>query len=160
VFTRLRQSLNRDDGAALVEFALVIPLLLVLILGIVDFGRAFNYWSTQTHLASQGARLAAVNTSQEKTDDQPLRQYLRGQAPPELQNGSDNVSQALRICISFPDGTTAGDPVELTTESTFSWSGALRALLPDAVLPDATITGKATMRIETSPTNYDAGCTE
>ena len=50
-----------ESGTALVEFAFVLPLLLVLVLGIADFGRAFNYWIDSTHLANVAARYAAVN---------------------------------------------------------------------------------------------------
>src|SRR6266705_4988603 len=56
-----RQGRARDErGTALAELAIVMPLLLVLLFGMLDFGKAFNEWITQTHLASEGARLAAV----------------------------------------------------------------------------------------------------
>jgi len=48
-------------GAALVELALVLPLLLVVVFGMLDFGKAFNEWIDETHLANDGARLAAVS---------------------------------------------------------------------------------------------------
>src|SRR5262249_25698707 len=54
--------LRRDEGGtALVEFALIAPLLFLLIFGIIDFGRALNYYNELTQLAGQGARAAAVN---------------------------------------------------------------------------------------------------
>ena len=37
-----------ESGQALVEFALVLPLLLLLVLGMVDFGKAYNYWNDVT----------------------------------------------------------------------------------------------------------------
>ena len=58
----LDQRTSRNEaGAALVEFVLVLPLLLVLLLGMLDLGKAFNYWIDETHLAHEGARFAAVN---------------------------------------------------------------------------------------------------
>jgi TadE-like protein len=52
----------RDErGTALVELALVLPLLLVLLLGMADFGKAMTEWIDETHLASEGARLASVS---------------------------------------------------------------------------------------------------
>jgi hypothetical protein len=45
----------------LVELALVLPLLLVVLLGMADFGKAMTEWIDQTHLAAEGARLAAVS---------------------------------------------------------------------------------------------------
>src|ERR687888_909114 len=51
----------RDErGVALTEMALVLPLLLLLLLGMIDFGKAINYWLDETHLANEGARWAAV----------------------------------------------------------------------------------------------------
>jgi Flp pilus assembly protein TadG len=52
----------RDEaGAAAVEFAFVLPVLLLLLFGIVEFGRAWNVRQTLTDAAREGARVAAVN---------------------------------------------------------------------------------------------------
>ncbi len=50
----------RDRGAAAVEFALLLPLLLLILFGIIDFGRALNAQITLTQAAREGARLAAL----------------------------------------------------------------------------------------------------
>lgn len=53
--------LLRDErGAAMVEFALVVPLLLLLIFGIAEFGRAWNINQTLADAAREGARRAVV----------------------------------------------------------------------------------------------------
>jgi len=49
-----------DRGAATVEFALVLPLLLTLIVGMIQFGVAYNAYLGVTHAAREGARMAAV----------------------------------------------------------------------------------------------------
>ncbi|WP_211277935.1 TadE/TadG family type IV pilus assembly protein, partial [Couchioplanes caeruleus] len=49
-----------DQGAAAVEMALVLPLLLLLLFGIIDFGRALNAQITLTEAAREGARAAAL----------------------------------------------------------------------------------------------------
>lgn len=56
-----RRVSRRDDGASAVELALVLPILLVLVLGIMEFGWAFNGWITVTGAAREGARIAAVD---------------------------------------------------------------------------------------------------
>jgi Flp pilus assembly protein TadG len=51
----------RDDrGATAVEFALLLPLLLLIVMGIVDFGRMLNAQQTLTQAAREGARLVAL----------------------------------------------------------------------------------------------------
>lgn len=54
---------GQDRGAAAVEFALLLPLLLFLIFGIIDFGRALNAQITLTQAAREGARLASLGES-------------------------------------------------------------------------------------------------
>jgi Flp pilus assembly protein TadG len=49
-----------DRGAAVVEFALLLPLLLLVVFGIIDFGRALNAQITLTQAAREGARLDAL----------------------------------------------------------------------------------------------------
>ena len=51
----------RSHGQALVEFALVLPIFLVLILGVFDFGRLIFLHTSMTNGAREGARLATVN---------------------------------------------------------------------------------------------------
>lgn len=50
-----------DDGAAAVEFALVTPLLLLIILAIADLGWVFNQQLSLTAAAREGARIMAVH---------------------------------------------------------------------------------------------------
>jgi Flp pilus assembly protein TadG len=54
---------RRDRGAAAVEFALILPLLMLLVFGIIDFGRALNAQITLTQAAREGARLDALGQS-------------------------------------------------------------------------------------------------
>ena len=50
-----------DDGAALVEFAIVVPFLFLVVFGIIEFGWAFSQNLDVRHGAREGSRLAAVN---------------------------------------------------------------------------------------------------
>jgi len=60
---RLLRLLGDDRGQGLVEFALVTPLLLLLILGMVDFARAWSAYEVITYQARQGARMAVVDAA-------------------------------------------------------------------------------------------------
>ena len=57
---RALRSRFSERGAALVEFALVAPLLLVVIAGIVDFGFLFQRYEVLTNAAREGARLGSL----------------------------------------------------------------------------------------------------
>jgi hypothetical protein len=50
------------SGTAMVEMAIVLPLLLTLLLGFVDFGYAFYQWSAGNKAVQAGARLAQIST--------------------------------------------------------------------------------------------------
>jgi Flp pilus assembly protein TadG len=54
---------NSDRGAAAVEFALLLPLLLLIVFGVIDFGRAINAQITLTQAAREGARALALGSS-------------------------------------------------------------------------------------------------
>jgi Flp pilus assembly protein TadG len=58
---RRRIQLGREDGQAMTELALVLPIFAVLLLAIVQFGIAFNNYLTLTDATRAGARKAAVS---------------------------------------------------------------------------------------------------
>ena len=57
---RLKTWRRDDRGQALVEFALIMPFLLLFLVGIVEFGRAWNQHQVITDAAREGARKAVV----------------------------------------------------------------------------------------------------
>lgn len=56
----MRKHTNREKGAAMVEFAIILPVLLLLVFGIIEFGRAYNTQLTLTHAAREGVRTYAI----------------------------------------------------------------------------------------------------
>lgn len=54
---------SRDRGAAAVEFALVLPILLLLVIGILEFGRAYHVQTTLSNAARDGVRVMALQDS-------------------------------------------------------------------------------------------------
>ena len=65
---RRRRLTNFQKSQALIEFALVSPVLLLLLFGIVDIGRAIFYFDTLNHAAREGARAAVKASTQLPTD--------------------------------------------------------------------------------------------
>lgn len=139
------------------EFALVAPLLLVILFGMLDFGRVFNYWIDATHLANEGARWAVVNKNPASSGT--LQDYIREQADTdELRNGgSTALPDPLQVCISFPNGSTVGNPVKVTATATYNWLPFLSSQALGG-LTSTTVSSSSTMRLEAPPTNYAAGC--
>jgi Flp pilus assembly pilin Flp len=143
--------LRGESGAAMVEFALVLPLLMTLVLGLMDFGKALNYWIDQTHLSNEAARWAVVNRNPGADGSQTLQQYIKGQADSaDLRDATNGAS----VCIDFPNGAPkVGDPVRVRIQYSYNWLPFFQNRLGFTA---TTIAGTATMRLEAMPTNYSA----
>ena len=151
----MRRRFRDEEGTALVEFALILPILALLLFAMLDFGKAFNYWIDETHLANEGARWAVVNRN---PGGGSLQQYILAQATTaELRNGGTaSIPNPAQVCISFPNGTSnVGDPVRVTVSATYHWLPILGTSLG---IGQSTIEGSSHMRLEALPTNYAAGC--
>jgi hypothetical protein len=55
--------LSSNEGAQIVEFAIILPLLVVLVVGIFDFGTGFNLKQTVVNAAAVGARIGSIQPS-------------------------------------------------------------------------------------------------
>src|SRR5438093_13771461 len=105
-----------ERGQALVEFALVIPILLLVLFSVIHFGKAINYWNDATHLTAEGARYAAVNRKPLPGSAQSLQAQVLGQADAsELRSGgTGTMPSSAQVCVDFPSGTSnVGDPVRV-----------------------------------------------
>lgn len=58
----LRRFVRTESGAEIVEFALTLPLLLLVVLGIIEFGFLFQQYEVVTNAAREGARIATLPT--------------------------------------------------------------------------------------------------
>jgi Flp pilus assembly protein TadG len=148
---RVYTAASDERGVSLVEFALVLPLLAVLLFGMLDFGKAFNYWIDTTHLANEGARWAVVNKN---PGDGTLQQYIQEQGTTaELVNGGTaSVPTGVGVRICFPAGTSnVGDPVKVEVKVDYHWLPLIGNRIGSA---KTTIKGTSTMRLEAAPTNY------
>jgi Flp pilus assembly protein TadG len=140
VVRRLRPA----QGQALVEFALVVPVLVLAIAGILDLSRAMNYQNDETHLANEAVRYASVGSC--GTGCSSITTSVAGDAETsELQN---NVS----VSLCMPNGTSnLGDPIRAKVSYVYHWLPATLGTLgfPTTV----TITASATQRLEKAATS-------
>jgi Flp pilus assembly protein TadG len=126
---------NSDRGAAAVEFALLLPLLLLIVFGIIDFGRAINAQVTLTQAAREGARLVALGqpnitsrTQAAATGLSPVTVTVVTACPAgSAQNDTDAVVHvSYQYSFVTPVGAIAGifggsgfgSPVTLTAQGT------------------------------------------
>jgi hypothetical protein len=142
-----RPTLGGERGQGLVEFALVLPLLIILIFGMIDVGKAISYWNDETHLANEAARYAAVNNCSPCGADS-INNWIRTQAgTDELKNGGGSIAgpgMNVNICLPTNSGA-AGEPVQVTITATYKWLDYLAGKFGSI---GTTLRGKATMRIE------------
>ena len=160
--------LSGESGQSLAEFALVLPILLLVIFGIFEFGRAYTYWSDANHIANEGARWAAVDRlppSNTTPNDTDIKTYLNTQ----LDSLSFPSNRTVSITCSSASGTAdINDPVTVTVSTPFSFpliSGmvnAIHAIFPvfsASSVSSVTIRGTSTMRLEQTPSyTTSPGC--
>lgn len=108
---RILGALARENrGQSVVEFALVFPLLLVLVIGIAEFGRAWMTMSVLTSAAREGARIAVVTAPDQAAVAARVTDVCH----------SAGVTPTHITCV----GPIAGDPtrrVTVTVEANFTF---------------------------------------
>jgi Flp pilus assembly protein TadG len=128
-----RGSANSDRGAAAVEFALLLPLLLLIVFGIIDFGRAINAQITITQAAREGARAMALG--------QPDWQTRTQAAAIGLNLPLGDVTDPAGTCPAT-GGAAAGDDAKVQVTYSFSFVtpisiifGSTKTLTAEGVMP-------------------------
>ena len=101
---------NRAGGQALVEFALVFPILILMLIVLFDLGRAVFIYTSLTNGAREGARLAAVN------QDKPL-------VIQRAEEQTAATSPTVTVDFYLPPTSTTADPSTAGSCGTFDSSG-------------------------------------
>ena len=105
-----RHSLQSQRGQTMVEFALVLPMLCLLLLGIAQLGIAFNNYVTLTDAVRAGSRQAAVGRSLPDP---------AGASIAKVRSSAANLNQSqLNVTVSSP--WTAGSDVTITATYPYS----------------------------------------
>jgi Flp pilus assembly protein TadG len=130
----------RDRGATAVEVALLMPILLVLVMGIVDFGRALHAQITLTQAAREGVRVAALKqpdpagrTRDAATGFDPADVGVAVTACPATPTPGSDAEVKVTYTFEFvtPIGGIAalfggggyGDPIELSAKGVMPCEG-------------------------------------
>ena len=91
---------KQERGAALIEAAIVMPLLLALVFGIWTIARAYNVRNTMEHAVREGVRFGATELPWDGTSDDQVRDVI------DSELGSSSIAAALvnTLCIDMNSG--------------------------------------------------------
>lgn len=137
---------GNDHGAAAVEFALLLPLLLLIVFGLIQFGVAYNAQLALTAGAREGVRALAINPGGASVSDAVAR--TKSAAVP-LSAGA--ISVATTSCPSVPSSTdkatvTATYPYNASVNPAYSAFSGLMGVFGVSVPASITLTGIGEMR--------------
>lgn len=158
--------MKNQNGQALVEAAIILPLVILLIMGLFEFGRAMFLKNTLNNAARAGARSAVVTPRYDATthpngmsNSNSSKKLLctdsefTGQNGPvyrticnSIYNGIVNTDVTVDITITdleTPTGLSSGDSIDVR----LTWD-KFQAILPILIPITNTITGEASMRYE------------
>lgn len=124
---------NRDRGASAVEFALVAPLLVALLLGIVAFGHAFHVQSVLSNAARDAVRI--VSLSNDADPQAAAMETAINSAKPSVSLNNDHINITPDACGTVDNSTSE------TATVTISYPLELLG-----GIGNITLTGKGTMR--------------
>lgn len=110
-FGRKRGLRLGESGQALVEFAIVAPMLLLLVLGIVDFGRAFYTYHVMIDAAREGARVAVI-ANPTTTQDTVMKRINTLLYNAGMDTAQSSALGAQKTITGFHGGT--GTPLTVT----------------------------------------------
>ncbi len=105
-----RPSRRRSRGQGLVEFALVIPMFLLLLMALFDLGRAVFIYNSITNAAREGARLAIVNQDSTSITTRAVNQSAMAET------GAPNVTVVFKRTLPNADYTTNPDCTALSLD--------------------------------------------
>lgn len=135
---------TNERGAALIETAFTLPLVLLLSVSVFEFGRAFQYWQVLTNAAREGARIAVLPGISDETVASRVQGYLEGgqlSAPESstvtiVRNGEISIGEgtasASTVTVGYPfefmvlqpiaqlvvRGSTVGAPITMSVSAT------------------------------------------
>lgn len=118
---------------------MVLPLLLVLVMGLIDFGRAYQSVITMTNAAREGARLGAIGATEAS-----IQSRVVSTSGVPISTGN--------VTVTYPGSGASGTSVRVQVAYTFPMltpiGGLLRLFGTNTVGNSLNLTSSADMRIE------------
>lgn len=117
---RLPRSREGGRGQSLTEFALTLPVVLLLVLFGLDFGRVFLGWVTLTNAVREAANYAAMNPTAWSTPQNLTVQAEYARLVSSETSGANCTMPATVPAPTFPSGTSLGSPARVSITCHFS----------------------------------------
>jgi Flp pilus assembly protein TadG len=131
---------SRERGSAMVETAIAIPILLVLMVGIFEVGRAYETWQVLTNAAREGARMSVTPGSSQSNTTALIRQYMANGQLTKSATAAVNVNTGASIDVN-------GTPVSASAVTVdYPFEFIMLQPVVRLVAPGATVGGPITMR--------------
>jgi Flp pilus assembly protein TadG len=138
--TFIRDRISREEGVAAVEFALILPVLALMLFGILEFGRVWSQYQVFQGAAREGARCAAVQATEfSDCEIQPAIDHAAEPYDP------DGVATVKIGTTNAPGGCTDADQGK---DVQVSWDQSLDINIPFWSDVTVTPTIKAVFRCE------------
>jgi len=112
--------IRNQRGAALLETAITLPLVLLVTVSIFEFGRAYQTWQVITNAAREGARVAVIAASTDGQVSAAVRDYMTSGQLPAATTAAITVERtvpfsgsntASRVTVGYPFNFTVLNPV-------------------------------------------------
>jgi Flp pilus assembly protein TadG len=136
-----------ERGAELIEFALVLPILLLVFAGIVDFAQMFQRYLTINNAAREGARIAVLPGYTQTDVQNRVTEYVRE----GIGDAAASPTVVLAPVSIDPPGATPAFPaaqVTVTMTHTYLFLGPVSGMLGGGSWSSITLFARSTMRIE------------
>ena len=153
----MRWLLGRERAQSLVEFSLMIPLFLILVFGVIDFGMGLRAYITVAQATREGARFASIGN--------PAGTFTTGGSG-EC-NGSTKTTTVGRVCatlggldltkigsvsVTYPSGNSPGNSVKVSASYNYQYITPLKRLVnffsAGALGSTITVSSSTDMRLE------------
>jgi Flp pilus assembly protein TadG len=146
-FTARRRN---ERGAALLEAAFTIPILLLVAIGIFEFGRAYQTWQVLTNAAREGARMAVLPDPTEGIAEERALAYMEA----GMLSNAASAEIVVNRSDSFIVNSTTVSASRVTIDYPFSF--IVLGPIVKLVAPTSELGGDLTMRAEAVMRNENA----
>jgi Flp pilus assembly protein TadG len=138
-----------ERGAALIEAAITIPMLLLVAVGIFEFGRAYQTWQILTNAAREGARMAVLPDPTPGIVETRVREYMAAGQLSEYGTATVDVNRSASLTVN--GGAVSASQVSIDYPFTFIvLQPVARLVAPTTSLGGAVVMhAQALMRNET-----------